>query len=131
MSGGRASRDKGNRLERQLVRLLQEAGFAAERVPLSGGAGGRFAGDLSIPLLGVDRRVECKARANGFKELQRWLKGADLLIVRSDYSQPLVIVPFRLAIEIARAAENSRTCVIGAPDASTAGKSGTTGGPTT
>jgi Holliday junction resolvase len=35
---GRASRQKGNRTERAIVRLLQEHGFAAERVPLSGAA---------------------------------------------------------------------------------------------
>ena len=35
---GRRSRDKGNRAERHLVHLLQGAGLAAERVPLSGSA---------------------------------------------------------------------------------------------
>jgi Holliday junction resolvase len=49
MTGGRASRDKGNRTERAIVRLLQERGFAAERVPLSGAARGRFGGDVSVP----------------------------------------------------------------------------------
>jgi hypothetical protein len=33
--GGRASRDKGNRLERAIVRLLQDHGLGAERVPLA------------------------------------------------------------------------------------------------
>ena len=60
MSGGRASRQKGDRTERAIVRLLQEHGFAAERVPLSGSARGRFSGDVSMPLLGVDRRVEVR-----------------------------------------------------------------------
>jgi hypothetical protein len=54
MTGGRASRQKGNRLERALVHALQNAGFAAERVPLSGAARGRFGGDVSVPLLGVE-----------------------------------------------------------------------------
>jgi hypothetical protein len=49
MSGGRASRDKGNRTERAIVRLLQERGLAAG-----------FGGDLSVPVLGVDHRVEVK-----------------------------------------------------------------------
>jgi hypothetical protein len=66
------------------VCFLQEHGFAAERVPLSGSAGGRFVGDLSVPLLGVDRRVEVKGRANGFRKLYAWLDGRDLLIVRAD-----------------------------------------------
>jgi hypothetical protein len=61
--GGRRSRDKGNRAERALVHLLQAAGFAAERIPLSGSAGGRFTGDITVPLLGLDRRVEVSAAA--------------------------------------------------------------------
>jgi Holliday junction resolvase len=36
MSGGRASRQKGDRAERAIVKVLQDHGFAAERVPLSG-----------------------------------------------------------------------------------------------
>jgi hypothetical protein len=108
MSGGRASLDKGNRAERELVRLLQAAGFAAERVPLSGAARGRFGGDVSVPLLGVDRRVEVKARANGFRELYGWLNGADVLVVRADRSEPLVVLPLRFAISIATAAERNK-----------------------
>ena len=107
-AGGRAARQKGNRLERALIHALQHAGFAAERVPLSGAARGRFGGDLSVPLLGADRRIEVKCRSNGFKEIYRWLDGADFLIVRADRSEPLVVIPLHLAIEIAKAAENSR-----------------------
>jgi hypothetical protein len=84
MRGGRASRQKGNRIERALVRALQHTGFAAERVPLSGAAHGRFGGDLSVPILGIDRRIEVKARCNGFRKLYAWLDGADLLVVRAD-----------------------------------------------
>jgi len=72
--------------------LLQEYGFAAERVPLSGAARGRFSGDVSVPLLGVDRRVEVKCRGNGFRELYHWLDGADFLVVKADRRDPLVIV---------------------------------------
>jgi hypothetical protein len=49
MTGGRASRQKGNRTERAIVRVLQERGLAAERVPLSGSMRGRFGGDISCP----------------------------------------------------------------------------------
>jgi Holliday junction resolvase len=106
--GGRASRQKGNRTERALVRYLQERGFAAERVPLSGSARGRFSGDLSVPLLGIDRRVEVKARGDGFRNLYRWQNGADLLIVRADRHEPLVILPMKLAAEIAAVAEGHK-----------------------
>src|SRR3954463_5075532 len=99
--GGRASRDKGNRAERANVKFLQERGFAAERVPLSGSAGGSYVGDLTVPILNVDRVVEVKCRAGGFKELYRWLIDRDILIVRADRSEPLVVLPLRLAAEIA------------------------------
>ncbi len=106
--GGRRSRDKGNRHERALVRFLQGHGFAAERVPLSGSAGGSYVGDLSLPLLGVDRTVEVKVRAAGFRQLYAWLNGRDLLIVRADRAESLVVVPLKLAVEIAIAAERTR-----------------------
>jgi hypothetical protein len=82
--GGPRSRNKGARAERALVRFLQEHGFAAERVPLSGSAGGRFVGDLSLPLLGIDRCVEVKCRGNGFRKLYDWLVARELLIVWAD-----------------------------------------------
>jgi Holliday junction resolvase len=108
MSGGRSPKQKGSRVERAIVRLLQDAGFAAERVPLSGSVGGSFAGDITIPLLGVDRGAEVKARRHGFQQLYTWLGSHDLLIVRADRSEPLVIIKLKLAAEIAAAAERHR-----------------------
>ena len=109
MTGGRTSRQKGNRAERAIVRLLQERGFAAERVPLSGAARGRFGGDVSVPLLGIDRRVEVKCRGNGFRELYKWLtNGVDMLILRADRRGLLVVIPIELAAEIAMAAERAK-----------------------
>jgi len=64
---------------------------------------GRSGADLSVPLLGAVRRVEVKARADGFRELYGWLADANLLIVRADCREPLVVIPFHLAIKIARA----------------------------
>lgn len=101
MKGGRASRDKGNRAERAIVKYLQERGFAAERVPLSGSAGGSYLGDLTVPVLNIDRVVEVKCRADGFRELYKWLEARDLLIVRADRKEPLVVLPLKLAAEIA------------------------------
>jgi Holliday junction resolvase len=46
MSGARHRR-KGNRVERELVAYLRERGFAAERIPLSGSAGGSLSGDIT------------------------------------------------------------------------------------
>jgi Holliday junction resolvase len=96
--GGRASRDSR---ERAIVKYLQGSGFAAERVPLSGSAGGSYLGDLTVPVLGIDRVVEVKARANGFKQLYAWLVDRDILIVQADRSEPLVVLPLKLAAKIA------------------------------
>jgi hypothetical protein len=78
-------------------------------VPLSGAARGRFGGDVSLPLLGIDRRVEVKGRADGFARLYAWLDGADLLVLKADRKEPLVVLPLQLATEIAAAAERNRT----------------------
>lgn len=101
---GRASRDKGSRTERTIVRLLQENGFAAEKISGMYKPGS----DISIPLLGVDRRCEVKARGDGFRQLYRWLEHAEILIVKADRLKPLVIVPLRLATEIAALAERAK-----------------------
>jgi Holliday junction resolvase len=107
-NGGRKSRDKGDRLERAIVKLFQDHGFGAERVPLSRSAGGSYSGDLSVPLLGRDLTVECKARANGFVQFYSWLEDRDVLIVKADRKDALVILPLRLALEIAAAAERGK-----------------------
>jgi hypothetical protein len=106
--GGRRSRDKGNRAERAIVKYLQDRGFAAERVPLSGAAGGSYLGDITIPVIGRDLCAEVKARADGFATLYSWLERRDILIVRRDRSEPLVVLPLSLAAEIASAAERGK-----------------------
>ncbi len=100
MSGGRASRDKGNGAERAIVNLLKERGFKAERVPLSGSAGGSYEGDLTVPIAGVSRVVEVKVRSRGFRQLYDWLVNRDILIVMADRCEPLVILPLALAADI-------------------------------
>jgi Holliday junction resolvase len=101
---GRRSRQKGARVERAIVHALQAKGFAAARVPLSGSVGGRFAGDVVMPFNGRDFCVEVKARADGFRELYSWLDGRDVLIVKADRQEPLVVVRLSLAAEIVRGA---------------------------
>ena len=107
MSGARHRR-KGNRAERALVTFLRQRGFAAERFRLSGAVGGSFIGDIRIPLLGRDFVAEVKVRGNGFSRLYSWLVDRDLLIVRADRREALVIVPLKLAAEIAAAAAHKK-----------------------
>src|SRR3974390_477412 len=89
--GGRASRQKGNRTERALVRYLQERGFAAEKTSRTGYRGH----DLTVLVLGRDRRVEVKVRANGCRQLYEWLDGNDMLVVRPDRNEPLVVLSLK------------------------------------
>jgi hypothetical protein len=99
---GRRSRRKGVRTERCIVSTLKASGIAAVRVPLSGAVGGRFAGDIVLPLMGRDLCVEVKARADGFRELYCWLDGRDMLIVKAERQEPLVVVRLSLAAETAK-----------------------------
>ena len=55
-----------------------------------------------LPLLDRDLRIEVKARADGFRELYSWLNNRDVLIVKADRQEPLVIVRLSLAAEIAK-----------------------------
>jgi Holliday junction resolvase len=101
---GRRSRDKGARVERAIVHALKAGGFAAERVPMSGAAGGRYSG----PLMGRDLCLEAKARADGFRELYGWLDQRDVLIVKADRQEALVVVRLSLAVEISQVANAKR-----------------------
>ena len=91
---GRKSRTKGYRGEKEIVDKLRSYGIKAERVPLSGAAGGRFAGDVIITIGTRDIIAEVKRRAKGFAQLYKWLADKDVLFVRSDRHEWLVIERF-------------------------------------
>jgi hypothetical protein len=99
---GRRSHRKGARTERSIVNALQANGMAAVRVTLSGAVGGRFAGDILLPFMGRDLCVEVKAREDGFRQLYCWLNERDVLIVKADRQEPLVILRLSLATDIAK-----------------------------
>jgi hypothetical protein len=63
-------------------------------------------------VIGRDLCAEVKVRGNGFNQLYDWLTGRDLLIVRADRREPLVVIPLKLAAEIAKAAEQSRAAPV-------------------
>jgi Holliday junction resolvase len=108
VSGGRGPRQKGSRAEREAVAILQAAGIAAERIPLSGAAGGSFVGDITAPVLGIDRRLECKCRAAGFATIYRWLAGHYGLLLRADRSQPRIVLRLQDFAELAIRADEDR-----------------------
>ena len=87
---GRGPRRKGNRVEREVLALLREAGLEAKRVPLSGSAPG-YPGDLEVELPGLGVvLVEVKARRR--LALEGWLDGRGLLIIKPDRKPPLAVL---------------------------------------
>jgi hypothetical protein len=97
---GRRSRDKGARTERAIVRLLQGQRIAAEKISGMYKPGA----DLHVSLLAVDRAVEVKCRAGGFRQLYEWLNDRDVLVLKADRREALVVVRLALAAEISKAA---------------------------
>lgn len=85
------SKAKGSRIEREIVELHLDLGHKAERMPLSGSLGGKYAGDVLLDI-GVQLRGEVKARKNGegFAVLEKWLGEQHLLFLRKDKSKPIV-----------------------------------------
>ena len=107
MSGGRGPKNKGSRVERQLVRALLQLSLKASRVPLSGSVGGEFSGDIHVELLGRIRRIEVKARRD-FRTLHGWMAAVDLLMLKADRQPPLVVMPLELFVELAARSEVPR-----------------------
>lgn len=87
---GKKSRDKGYRGERNLVKLLNEAGIKAKRIPLSGATW--MKGDLVIE----NMKAEVKVRKEGFKRIYDWLSGNDLLFLKADRKDYLVVMRLNL-----------------------------------
>ena len=99
---GRAPRQKGNRLEREVVNLLRSYNLDAKRVPSSGAHHG-FPGDV-ICLDGM--QVECKSRARGFSPLYQWLVGNDALVVKQDRHEPLIVMHLSRFARLAQEAQS-------------------------
>lgn len=101
MSGAK-HRQKGDRVERELVALHEAIGIHCERYPLSGASRFRGSGhDLDVYALGREQAplvAEAKGRKNGagFTTLEKWLGQFDLLFLRRDRAYPLVVLPWRV-----------------------------------
>src|SRR5215472_1858099 len=100
MSGAQHRR-KGDRCERELVERHKAIGVHCERYPLSGSTHFRGSGhDLNIYPFGREAAplvAESKARKDGqgFAQLERWLGTYDLLFLRRNHADPMVVLPWR------------------------------------
>jgi hypothetical protein len=95
---GKAQRQKGNRVEREIAKLLTDAGVPTRRVIGSGAHGKideRLVGDLQIGTLPdgtwtLTGEVKARKDGAGFTTLERWLGDNDVLIMRKNNAPPMV-----------------------------------------
>ena len=89
---GKFSRDKGYRVENNLRKqILTHENMECIRVPLSGGAS--IKSDLIFNKKGGEKwEAEVKARADGFKNIYKWVSDADVLILKADNKKALAVL---------------------------------------
>jgi hypothetical protein len=103
---GRGHRQKGARIEREIVERHSAIGVHAERYPLSGASRFRGSGhDLDIYLFGTDQmpiKAEVKGRKSGagFVTLENWIGEYDALFLRKDRADQMVVVPWRVWMQL-------------------------------
>jgi len=81
---------KGYRVEREIYHRFKEAGFEVLR-----SAGSHGKGDLYVEGIGS---IQVKARKRyGIYEL---FEGADLLVIKADRKEPLVVIPLKRFLKL-------------------------------
>jgi hypothetical protein len=96
----KSQRDKGARAEREIVDRHKAINVHAERFPLSGASRFRGSGhDVDLYPFGRDAAplvAEVKARKNGsgFALLEKWLGEYQVLFLRRNRADPLVVLPW-------------------------------------
>ena len=73
----------------------------------------RFDHDISCPVRGIDRKIECKRRKRSFKTIADMLAGNWALIVRDDNSPPLVIMGVAAFAELVRTQREAANAISG------------------
>ena len=105
------SKTKGDREERDVVNTHLRWGFQCERTLESGArSNSPVTWDINLHIdkntgyLGAPEREtlkgECKVRANGFKEIYRWIENVDFLTIRADRRERLYVIPERIWKEL-------------------------------
>ena len=95
------SKRKGSAFELEVVHYLQAQGIAATKVPLSG-AVADYKGDIDCPVRGIDRKLECKRRAQAFGTLYGFMADNYAVVVRDNRTPPLVVMRLEDFAELAK-----------------------------
>lgn len=105
------AKTKGRNGEHAIVNKHKALGIEAERVPLSGSLGGKYSGDIAIPSVEhAILRCEVKSRKsdNGFAVIRNWLGESDIMFIREDYRDPLVVMPWETYEKLIKAFINEQ-----------------------
>ena len=105
------ARRKSYKQETALVDLLQETGFAAEKIRDQEGRAKDTteSGDVSVPLCGRDYTIECKHHKDGFQKVYAAIEGADIAVIKQNHKRDsLVIVRLSTWLEHIKLAESYR-----------------------
>ena len=105
-------RQKGNRVEREIAKLLTDAGIPTRRVVGSGAYGKideRLQGDLQIGTLPdghwfLTGEVKARKDGAGFAILSRWLGDNDVLILKKNNVDPMVALSWTTFVSLLEAA---------------------------
>lgn len=96
---GKFSKMKGTRVERLVVNKLKEGGVNATRVPLSGAMASN-PDDIILDWLGDKAQGEVKARADGFKEVYKWIAPVRVLFLKANRKEVLAVLRISDFIEL-------------------------------
>lgn len=103
------SKAKGNHFERELVNIARDSGFEAKRAYASNGQslGHHEEVDLVITGSKVEAKVQAKRRAR-IAEYITPSENVDVVAVREDFGQPLVVLSYCDYLDLLKELDNAR-----------------------
>ena len=103
----RSAKAKGTKLEKWVVTQLERIGIRARRQPGSG-IYDSFPHDAHFLLPDGDVIVEAKSWKNGWRTGDRALGKAQLLVIKRDYAEPCVYMPWDTFERLVKLADAAR-----------------------
>ncbi len=93
-------KQKGTKLERDIVKLLQSHGLDARRQPLSG-ALQEFPHDVQVTMPSGRRLIiEAKAWKDGWRTGDKAMGQADMLVMKRNFGDPMVYLSLAVFVEL-------------------------------
>lgn len=84
------SKRKGDNFEREVVHEAQAFGLKAYRFFCS-----RSPLENKVDVMLAGYKVQCKKKADGFREIYKAIEDVDLLVLGADYKEKMVVMRFK------------------------------------